>query len=288
MIKFIINPQAGKGETPKLWAEIQPAIERLGIRYEHSITDRPAQVRPTVRDALKQGCDRIYIVGGDGTINEVINCIIGSPVALGIIPTGSGNDFAKMIGVTTIETGIKTLVNGRRKKIDLGRIGNGYFINIVGIGFDALVAFLVKKSRFHGQLGYFASVLTALQGYRPPRFELTADTHTFSGRAFSVSVGNGQFHGSLFRLTPDAVIDDGILDICIIGKVPVPKFLFNIPKAIKGTHASVREVVMLKTKRLSVESETPFYAHCDGEVMVKPVKKIEVTVVPRALEVIVP
>jgi YegS/Rv2252/BmrU family lipid kinase len=288
MIKFIVNPHAGKGGTRSLWTAIQPAIDRLGIRYDSSITENPAQARSIVRDTLRQGFDRICIVGGDGTIHGVVNDIIGRRVALGIIPTGSGNDFAKMLRIPSVEAGINTLASGRRKTIDLGKIGDRYFVNIVGIGFDALVAHLVTKSKFHGPLGYFSSVLTALTGYRPPRFELKTDDQTFAGRAFSISVGNGQFHGSMFRLTPDAVIDDGILDLCIIGKVPVPKFLFNIPKAIKGTHASVREIVMLKTKRLSVESDTPFYVHCDGEVIDRPMKKLELTIIPRALEVIVP
>jgi len=288
MVKFIVNPHAGKGDTRKHWDEIRLRIERLGIESDWTVTEHPDQARPAIADALARGCRSVYVVGGDGAINGAVHCLAGTPAALGIIPTGSGNDFAKMLGITSVDAGIETLTRGSRKPIDLGRVGDRYFVNIIGIGFDALVAHLVRKNRLRGQLGYFASVLSALAGYHPPRFTLATDAGSFDGRAFSVSVGNGRFHGSLFRLTPDAIIDDGILDICIIGKVPVPKFLFNIPKAIKGTHGSIREIVMLKTKSLSVRSDTPFYAHLDGEVIDRPVKKLDLTIIPRGLTVIVP
>lgn len=289
-VKIIINPVAGGNRTTlAVWPDIERQIKQLGIDYSCVFTQGVGDAIKLAKVAQGKGFKKIFAVGGDGTLNEVINGIELNQATVGIIPTGSGNDLSKMLGINTIADALIALKEQKHRRIDLGRAGDRLFVNNLGLGFDACVATTHKRFQiFKGNLGYLFSTLKVLCDFKTYQVEITTDGYRFCERIMSVSIGNGQFHGGCFKLTPEAVIDDGLLDVCIIKELNKMKFLFNIPKAIKGTHGCLKEVRSLKAEKIILYSQRPLFVHYDGEVLLEPIKEIEIEVLPSSLEVFVP
>lgn len=288
-MKIIVNPVAGGGRTLTIWQNIERQIKKLGVDYSFIFTQGVGDATELAKAAVRDGFKKIFVVGGDGTLNEVVNGIELNQVTLGIIPTGSGNDLSKMLGINGIADALTSLKYQEHKRIDLGRAGSRLFVNNLGAGFDALVAITHKRFQiFKGNLGYLFSTLKVLGDFKAYQVEITADGHKFCDRIMSVSIGSGQFHGGCFKLTPEAVVDDGILDVCIVKEINKMKFLFNIPKAIKGIHNCLKEVKSFKAKKILLHSQRPLFVHFDGEVLVEPLKEIEIEVLPSCLDVFVP
>jgi YegS/Rv2252/BmrU family lipid kinase len=289
MVKIIVNPVAGQGKTLTLWQDIERRIKKLGVDYSFIFTQGVGDATRLAKLAVKEGFKKIFIVGGDGTLNEVINGIELTQTTVGVIPTGSGNDLSKMLGINGIADALTSLQYQNKRRIDLGKGGTRLFVNNLGVGLDVLVATTQKRFKYlKGNLGYLFSCLKVLCNFKACHVEIKTDEHRFCGKIMSVSIGNGQFHGGCFRLTPQAIIDDGLLDTCIIREINKVKFLSNIPKAIKGTHNRLKEVKSFKAKKITLYSQRPLFVHLGGEVLFEPVKEIEVEILPDSLEVFVP
>jgi len=289
MVKIIVNPVAGKGRSLILWKRIEKKIKDLGIDYSYVITKEKEEATYLTREAQKEGFKKIFIVGGDGTINEVINGVYLKDVFLGIIPTGSGNDFAKMLGIKSIEDGLASLSSPYKKLVDLGDIENRYFINNLGIGFDARVACIQKREKkIRNKFSYLTSTLKILFNFSAFEIEIVSGDFNFTGKVLSISIGNGQFHGGLFRLTPQARIDDGLLDVCIIKNINKIKRFINIPRVIRGTHIFLKEVENFKTEKIFLRAPESLSVHLDGESLNYSTKEIEVKVLNKQLEFFLP
>lgn len=285
-VKIVVNPAAGQGRTLAIWPDLARKIKLSRIKYSSCFTQRVGHATELAKEAVKSGFRKIFVVGGDGTLNEVVNGIDLNETTIGVIPTGSGNDLAKMLGIKSISDGLNCLQYQKPKTIDLGRALGRLFVNNLGVGFDASVASYQKKLKiFRGNLGYLASVLRTLYNFNGYEIEIITDQFRFYERVMSVSVGNGQFHGGCFKLTPEAVIDDGFLDVCMIGQISKPKFLFNIPKAIKGTHHCLKEIKSFKAQKILLSAKELLFVHFDGEVLSEPVKEVNVEILPASLEV---
>jgi diacylglycerol kinase (ATP) len=285
-VKIIVNPVAGGGRTKAIWQDIERQIKKLGIDYSFIFTQGVGDATGLAKLAVDEGFKKIFVVGGDGTLNEVINGIELNQATVGIIPTGSGNDLSKMLGINGIADALTALKHQGRRRIDLGRGVRRLFANNLGVGFDACVAATKKKFEiFKGNLGYLFAALKVLRDFQAYKIEITAENYRFCDNIMSVSIGNGQFHGGCFKLTPEAVIDDGLLDVCIIKELNKLKSLFNIPKVIKGTHGSLKEVKFFKAKKFSLYSQRPLFVHLDGEVLPEPIKEVEIEILPGSLEV---
>lgn len=284
MIKIIVNPQADKGKSGFRWKEIETRlIKNLNIEYESVLTESPKHATYLTRKTQQEGVKLIFLVGGDGTVSEAINGIYLEDIVLGIIPTGSGNDFAKMLGIRTVLDGLSSFNTSFEKVVDVGCLNKDkYFINNLGIGLDAYVVKLQRRERFRNEISYLFSTLKILSSFSEFPVKVNAPDFKFSGNVLSISVGNGQYHGGLFRLTPQAKIDDGLLDICIIKQTNKLKRFLNVPKAIKGSHISLKEVESFKTKKISISSPLPLQLHLDGELY-EPLKELEIEVLPRKL-----
>lgn len=286
---IIVNPSAGKGRSLVLWRGIEKKIKDLGIDYKYLITKNKGEVTYLAREIQKEGVKKIFIVGGDGTVNGVINGLYLKDVVLGIIPTGSGNDFAKMLGIKSIKDGLRSLSSSHKKAADIGNIGNQNFINNLGIGFDASVVRIQKEEKkFKNKFSYLATTLKTLFNFSAFEIEIDSEDFNFKGKVLSVSIGNGQFHGGLFRLTPEARIDDGLLDVCIIKETNKIKRFINIPRVIRGTHIFLKEVESFKTGRFFLRAPRPLSVHLDGELLNYPTKEIEVKVLNKELEFFLP
>lgn len=289
MIKIIINPVAGQGRTQGLWQGIEARIKKLGVDYSAIFTQQRGDAIRLAQEATAAGIKEIFILGGDGTANEVINGIDLNRVSLGIIPTGSGNDLGKMLGIRNIDEGLLSLSRGNRRRIDLGRTPDRLFANNLGLGFDAHVAVAQKRFKnFKGNSGYLLAVLRVLHQFKATLVEVALDEHRFSEKIMSFSVGNGKSHGGCFKLTPDAQIQDGLLDICVIRETNKAKLIYNIPRAIRGTLGGLKEVRYFRAKKIYLSAQRPLFIHLDGETLPEPVKEIQVEILPNSLEVFIP
>ncbi|MBN2121188.1 MAG: diacylglycerol kinase family lipid kinase [Candidatus Omnitrophica bacterium] len=287
MIKIIVNPSSAKGTHS--WANIKERIDRAGVKYEYVMTTREKEAISLAGKIQQEGCKDIFIAGGDGTLNEVVNGLDLGSANLGVIPAGCGNDFAKMVNIRSIDDGISSMTSNSKIKVDIGVANNKNFINNLGLGIDAYVVYLKKVTKkARGEATYLLPALKALLSFSCFKVEVESEEFSYRGEALSLSVGNGACHGGMFWLTPLARIDDGLLDVCIVKKISRPKRFLHVIKAIKGTHIHLKETVIFKTRSLSVRFEKPVLAHVDGELFENPVTGMQVSIKPACLDFYLP
>ncbi len=294
MYKIILNPFAGKGRAFKSIRKIEKYLHKYFMEYDMTITDSPKQAINFALESVNQGIEYIIAAGGDGTINEVLNGIMKSnnpdKVKLGIIPVGGGNDFIKNIDYPKkLEKQIKLLRRRITQEIDIGQVEDYYFINTLGIGFDAQVTITFSKSKtLDGSAGYMKAVMKTLMKCKIYPVEIQMNDITITGDKLFVSVGNGKCCGGKFHLTPDAKIDDGVFDFCIVDKLTRREIIKFLPKTVKGKHINLPPVTMLQGKEIKVKSETDLPVYFDGEIPdLKDKKNIDIKILPKRVNLIV-
>jgi len=297
---FILNPEAGKGSAARVWRRLKPLIASSGIRYDFYQTESEGDAL-RLAEIAKGGC--VVAVGGDGTVNEVANGLLGSGKVLGIIPAGSGNDLIKSVGIPVdTERAFDFLLSGERLVIDVGTVRcsgsdnvlpdddgtkSRFFVNGVGAGFDAAVAVRTRQIRFlSGTALYLLAVLQTLGKYDSPSYDIEFDGERRRSRNLLMAIGNGVCAGGGFFLTPGARVDDGLLDLCVIERASIPRILQLMPSAMRGKHGSAKEVNFYRAKEISISSETPFYVHADGEIVGRRVRNVQLGILPSSLTII--
>jgi len=287
---FIINPASGGGRKLSFLSEITDFCQQNNLDYSIEITKQPKHATEIARRAAKN-YEAIIAVGGDGTVNEVASGLIGTSAVLGILPIGSGNDFAKQVGyVRNLKKDLNFLLAGRVKEIDVGLVNNQcYFINAFSVGFDGEVAARVKKFIPYGTgfFCYLVSALKTLVTYKFRRARIAFDSNNvIDQKILLIAVCNGTTYGGGFRVAPSAKMDDGFFTICLADKMGRFYALRNIPKMIKGTHINLPAVRMFTSKRVIIETENELTAQIDGEIL--PLnKRYEVQLLEKYLKVIV-
>lgn len=291
---LLVNPVAGHGRGGKVGQVVRLAAEQAWGPVQLLETSGPGAATSLARSAAEAGAERIVVVGGDGTIHEAANGILRlDPSArppLGIIPAGTGNDFAKLLrtaGCRPAEA-IRRIARGRIDRFDVGYAWDEYFLNSVGIGFDAEVARRVNASGWgRGFLAYLAAVGHVIRHFEPFPAELDGDDHRSVDRWLLLEVGNGPVVGGGFRITPDAVPDDGLLDVCAIQGLSPGGILAKLPLVLLGKHTGLKQVRTFRTTRLSIRRlDGPLVAQFDGELR-SVADRMDVTILPRALPVLV-
>jgi len=205
-------------------------------------------------------------------VHEVANGLLrsDSDAALGVVPVGCGNDFAKIVGVYGYDPirAIARLVTAKSRRFDAGRVLGEWFVNSVGFGFGpAVVQTRNRMAHLRGFLSYLVPVVKTFFTFEPPLFEVAAPGFRERGYMMMVEVCNGTTAGGSYRFAPDADPTDGKMDVCLIRRVSLPRFLMAIPRVIRGTHTTMREVAMIKTAKLVVRSpEQRLVVHVDGEL----------------------
>jgi YegS/Rv2252/BmrU family lipid kinase len=307
-VKVILNPYAGRGRGEQLAAQIRSALTQAGLVFDLVETTGVGHGIDLARQARAEGYTTIVAAGGDGTVSEVINGMAqatpaGLPVGpLGILPVGSGNDFAEMAGCA-LELGAaaQAIAAGRTRAVDLGSVAiqsgsatiHRHFDNNLGIGFEAWVTLESYKIRWlRGAPLYTLAALRALRTCPDPYVDLTwesqnGERHRRSQRSLMISVGNSRRTGGGFFLTPDAQLDDGLLDVAIAADVSRLRILWLLPKALRGTHTGDAAITMMRCHQLSVEMAEPLPIHVDGEVVTRHASRVEVTLQPGRLVVLV-
>jgi YegS/Rv2252/BmrU family lipid kinase len=291
----VFNPQAGRGSGHARAAEVQQALQAAGVYSESVVSEDRGHAIELARRAALAGWELIVAAGGDGTINEVVNGLMlaeaeGAHSRLGIMPIGSGNDFAGALGIPlNLRQAAQRLAHGHVRRVDLGRVNGRWFDNSVGIGFEATINVEAHRITWlRGQPQYFLAILRSVSHPAYPRAKIRIDdSEPFTKQILIISVGNSHRTGGGFLVTPDAALDDGLLDLCIADAIPRRQILRLLPKVVKGTHRDEPVVQLTRITRLVVESEDPLPVHADGEMLWEDAHRVEITVEPARLDVVV-
>ncbi len=289
-LNFIINPVAGKGLSLKAIPIIEKICEAKGIPYKIEITKGPGDATNIARKMASQNPMAIIAVGGDGTILETANGLIGSNTPLGIIPLGTGNDFARSfnipIGIKSVEECLRVILSGDSTQVDVGRFKDHVFLNIASIGFDAeIIEDLPKIKQFvKGKSAYFLSVFFKLITYKKKNIRLTIDGQVVNTDIFLVAICNGISYGGGMKVNPNGLLDDGYFDLIVIKPVPKYKVPFLLIKFMKGLHLNLPYVKAYRCKNINIASVDNLVINADGDLIGK--TPVDFTIAPYSLKVI--
>ena len=285
-LKLILNPASAKSE--KSWPQVQKFFEGRKIPFDMDKTEGPGHATLLAKKAVQSGFDTIVSVGGDGLSNEIVNGMIGSDATFGVIPCGEADDFPKMLGLSRnrLEEACQVIIDGFTKKIDVGMVNGRYFLNVVGIGYDGEIneRKALTKKYLHGFFGYMVQTVLVLLGYKPKPVRIKIDGVTLDTTIFLICIGNGRCCGGGFLLTPAAVIDDGLLEICLIKYPGKLRTILDIPKVPKGEHLKLPYVTTFRAAELDISSEVLLTSHIDGEIAKE--NRYQIRILPQKLKVL--
>jgi len=282
-------------------AELRAELKRRGVPGEIVETSHSENARDLARSAQSAV---VVAVGGDGTVNEVANGLVGTNRILGVLPAGSGNDFRKAIDVPgNWRDALKVLLAEKTSNIDVGLVEcsaspdasavasnshKRYFVNGVGVGFDALVADQTRKIKhLRGAALYVLAVLQTINKYKAPTFTVSIDGASSESRNLLIAIGNGRCAGGGFYLTPHARVDDGLLDICRIDNLSILKILNLMPKVMGANHLGSKGVSYANGRTILISSKGAFFVHADGEIIGENSHRVKTEIREKALNVIV-
>jgi diacylglycerol kinase (ATP) len=286
---ILLNPSAGRSKAGR---EVRKALEVLraaGAHFELRESRSAGHLLELAQQAREEKPDVVVSAGGDGTHHYVINGICGSGIPLALLPIGSGNDFARGVGVPIdLRAAARVLLDGRVREVDLARVGPAVYGCIGGVGFDSVVTrYANERVRWMGGSGAYAwAILRCLKFYRPEPLELISDGQNFSGEVVFAAVGNNVSYGGGLKLTPRAKLDDGWLDVCIVPYIPKLELLRWLPRAYRGEHLAHPRILYFQARKVALKTTSRMELFGDGEFMQELPATIEV--VPRALRVVVP
>lgn len=299
-VKIILNPMADMGNAWRVARDLRSITEEHG-NVTWSGTVYPGHGIELAKQAAEEGYDRVIAMGGDGTVHEVVNGLMQIPEnkrpTLGVVPVGSGNDFAHGINVVTqSDKALRHALEAEASTVDLGLMTDGdgrreYFDNTLGIGFGAIVT--IRSHRLpllRGFLMYLTSVLqTIIIDHNPITMKIETDTEQWEQKVIYLVLCNGPREGGGFLIAPDAKIDDGILDYAMITDVSRPMMFRIVPEVMKGTHGRFKQVKMGTCKKYTLTADRPLYIHADGEIFSGPgsdVRHVSFEILPDALRVV--
>ncbi len=288
---FVVNPVAGKGKSLELIKSFEPIIKER-IPYKIEFTKKKGEATEIVRRYTSQEDYVVFAVGGDGTINEVVNGMVGTNSSLAIVPTGSGNDFIRSIyDQYTLEELLVALIEGTDKQIDLIQIDEKYFLNIASVGLDAEVVYNAsnyKKMKFiKGDMAYIISLIKTVLGPKGTYAKVLIDGKQMCDESILLlAVANGSFYGGGIHMVPSAKVNDGLADVCLIRETRLRKLLKLVPRLLKARHTEAKEVEVYHAKEISIEARDGCKVNIDGEVI--SAHKINMRMVPEGIKIRLP
>ncbi len=289
---FLVNPASANGATGKRWPKLRARAEELGLRGQTLLSERPGHLTDLAREAA---CtyELLVVVGGDGTLNEVVNGVVGSNAELAILPAGTGQDFGRTYGIPTkFDDAVRLALTGDPKTIDLGRAifvgGERYFANVGSVGMSGAVAKRANSmsKRLGGRATFYYALVREFVKWQNTEVTVTFDGGERRGPMHDVIVANGQWHGGGMWLAPDASFDDGLFDVVVIGDISKLDFVTTSPKLYKGGHVHHPRVEVLRTAALTIDAAEPLPIELEGEPVGTTPARFEI--VPHALRVRVP
>jgi diacylglycerol kinase (ATP) len=301
-VKLILNPMADMGRAWKTANDLRPIAQEFKGDLTWSGTVYPTHAVELAKQAAEEGCDLVIAMGGDGTVHEVMNGLMQVPEnkrpVMGIVPIGSGNDFAYSIGITqkSAHALAHALKAEKIKPVDIGLLTDEhgrqeYFDNTLGIGFDAVVTIRSHKLPIvKGFLMYLTAVIqTIILNHNPAKVKIETEAETWEDQLLMFTLCNGPREGGGFMLSPDSKNDDGKMETVAVTRVSRATMFRLVPEFMKGTHMRFKQVRMGEFKKLTLTSNLPLYIHADGEVFTSfgsNLKKVSFETLPQALKVV--
>jgi diacylglycerol kinase (ATP) len=272
-VVVVANPTAGRGKAGRLIGKVDARLHALGVAHEIRVSESAEDLEELARTCANEGAEIVAVLGGDGSVNAVVNGLVdsGAKAALAVLPAGTGDDFAKAIGPKKLDDAAALLANPEIRDIDVVRVAAGsttrYYVNIAGAGFDSEVNETANSmTRTLGATGtYVVAVLKTLRRFAPAHYEIEVDGERITTDAMLVVVGNSRSYGGGMRVFPDAKIDDGLLEICVVHALSTSAFLRAFPRVFRGTHVGHPKVTMLRGTRVTVEANRRIQVYADGE-----------------------
>lgn len=266
-IFFIVNPAAQNGKATVIWAAIQEYMDTRGLTYEYALSADLEDVASLARTAAAKPGTIVVGVGGDGTLSCIAGALVETEAVLGIIPAGTGNDFARTMGIPLSPTAAcDVLFKGATVPLDLGLYNGKYFYNTIGAGLDAEVAADANKFKRFSSIAYLLALLKQLAVYRPHPVSIEVDGNIVTGPVWLVTVANAKYYGGGMKIAPFADPQDGLADIIIVGNVHRLNFLRLFPLVYSGRHINHPAVQVLHGKEIRIYSTHKLAVHADGDL----------------------
>ena len=292
-VVLIVNPVSGGGKGRTTLERALPLFRERAVDPRVIVTRAGSEVTHVTRQAVEDGSNFVVAVGGDGHLAAVGEALVGTGTPLAVLPAGSANDYARIIGMPRRDpaAAIDALLDGAARSVDAIRVSNGttsrVFMNVVGTGFDAVVARTAGQMPFLRSGGrYVLAIARELPRFKAARLQLTVDGQPHDLRAMMVAIANGHSYGGGMRIAPGAALDDGKLDICIVGEVSKTQFMRAFPLVFRGTHVTHPAVTMLTGTDIRLEAERQLPLVGDGELVRGLPARVKV--LPAALSVVFP
>jgi len=303
-VAFVVNPASANGSTGRRWPEIAHRSAEAGLVGEALLSERPGQIAELVERAAADGAGLVVAVGGDGTVNEAVNGLMrlrgrgAEAPELAVLPRGTGTDFVRTFRIPTrLDRAIEIARGGRTREIDAGRVefrawdGTetvSYFANVASAGMSGAVAQRANTTSkaLGGKASFLAATLAVFSRWKPSRVEVAIDEERRAGLMYDVIVANCVYLGGGMKMTPDAIPDDGLFDVLLIGDITRTDLALTLPKVYRGTHLPHPKAELLRGRTVSVDAETPLPIELDGEQPGTTPARFEI--VPRALRLRVP
>lgn len=287
-ILFIINPISGTGKHKTVENIIHEELDKSKFNPRIVYTDGPFQATALCKEAVEQGIEVIVAVGGDGTVNEIGQALVGTNSSLGIIPTGSGNGLARHLKIPfNIKKAIRVINQYNLRKIDTATVNDKVFLSIAGIGYDAFVAKKFSKASKRGFFSYFRIVSGEYPSYKPRKYVLKVDGKTITRRALLIAFANSNQFGNNTSIDPKATIDDGYIDLCILRRIPLLLIPFFVPLLFTKMFHKTQYIEIIRAKEATITRKKGKTMHFDGDPITMG-KKLEMKVNPLSLNIIIP
>jgi diacylglycerol kinase (ATP) len=293
----ILNPYANRWETGRRAAELKTIMQEEGIDFELKVTEGPNDATVLASEAIKSGHTPLIAAGGDGTISEILNGLMQATLPgdypagpFGLLPLGTANDLTDALGIPRdLREAVRVITAGKTRAIDLGRVNGRYFGNNAAVGLEPMVTIEnIRLTWMKGIIRYLASAVIAI--FKRPAWNANVewDDGSYNGSLTLVSVGNSPRTGGVFYMTPQAVLDDGLLDFIFAPSLGKLRLFQLLPKAQTGEHIKEPEIQMHRTRRLSIKIEPQTPIQADGELISTNATEILYEVLPGALQVFSP
>lgn len=300
---FIINPNAGKSNGSSEWLKIKSLLEKNSIIFDFKLTENAGHAEIIVKEKIIEGYRNFIIVGGDGTLNEVVNGIFKqknvatSNINIGLFSLGTGNDWARYFKFSkNYEFAVKRLTENKIVKQDVGKIiyksdkilNDRYFLNVAGIGLDSIIVYSVNQIKKRGKqtkLAYFIALIKCFLKYKSEKITININDEVLCDNFLSLSIGNGKFSGGGMQQTPDAINNDGLFDVAIYPNMTKLKMILNMYKLYNGKIKKLKGLNYIKTKQLSISIDKNNIFELDGEIISG--DNFEISIIENAINVII-
>lgn len=290
MYLFVVNPISGNGRGSEVWQYIQKRLMEERIPYQVVFTKGARQATAMVEEVLSQ-CrpTAVVAIGGDGTVHEVGNALVHTQIPLGFIPAGTGNDFALAHQIPMdIEWALQRILRCQAQPMDTADLGGKKMIGFMGAGFDGKVAKVInesKRKRWLGRLTYGIEAIRTLRTFQPERVVIKVDDQTIEyDHVWLIAIANIPNYAGGMKICPQAKMDDGLLDICLVRDLKAAEFVRVFPTVYKGRHIHHPSVIFHQGKKIDIFSDSGFVSHVDGEIY--PETSWSVRVMPQSLLVL--